>query len=69
MVAARWLAARLRPTDALFGGLPGLELYSGRELLWLETPVIEVTSYPDLRPYDVFVVSGPIRENRRRWDR
>lgn len=34
-------------TEALFGGLPGLELYSGRELLWLETPVIEVVFYPD----------------------
>ena len=53
VAAAKWLAARLKPTEALFGGLTGLELHSGRELLWLETPVIEVTLYPDPRAYDV----------------
>lgn len=38
-------AARLSPTGALFGGLPGLELENSRELLWLETRASVHTLY------------------------
>lgn len=55
-------AARLRPTGALFGGLPGLELENGRELLWLETRASDQSLWALTRAPEARIFLTPRRE-------